>query len=137
MVKDVDLSECKDANSWKTLYNAAVIENHQEILDIPLNESGFPQEPVKYHRSCRSDFTHTKSLQAFKPSLSNDSTTATGSRKSRNNSAEARSAVLPDYCIICKKTKYKPKSKTREKIQSCVEFRADKTVRNSALLHMY
>ena len=39
-------------------------------------------------------------------------------------------------CIFCKKAKYKPGTKTREKLSSIQEFRADDTVRKSALLHL-
>lgn len=78
-----------------------------------------------------------KSLQSFTSSQSNvETVTSVCSRKSKRNVAEPSAPVLPDHCIFCKKAKYKPKSKTREKTQSCVEFRADKTVRDSVLLHI-
>ena len=47
-----------------------------------------------------------------------------------------RSPVLPNHCVFCKKEKYKPKSSTREKTRSCMEFRADDRVRKSANLHV-
>ena len=46
------------------------------------------------------------------------------------------SAVLPQTCIFCKKAKYKPGTKTREKLHSVQEFRADDTVRKSMSLHL-
>ena len=39
-------------------------------------------------------------------------------------------------CISCKKAKYKPVTKTREKLHSVQEFTADDTVRKSASLHL-
>ena len=44
--------------------------------------------------------------------------------------------MLPDTCVFCKKTKYKPGTRTREPLRSAEEFRADKKVRESALLHI-
>ena len=38
--------------------------------------------------------------------------------------------------FFCHKTKYKPNTKTRETMHSVQEFRADKTVRKCAQLHM-
>ena len=46
------------------------------------------------------------------------------------------SAVLPQTCIFCKKVRYKPGTKTREKLPSVEEFRADDTVRQSASLQL-
>ena len=46
------------------------------------------------------------------------------------------SAVLPQTCIFCRRAKYKPGTKTREKLHSVQEFRADDTVRKSASLHL-
>ena len=92
---------------------------------------------ITYHRSCRSDFTHKKSLQEKETASENTLTgTETGYRNSRRTTGAANSPILPDQCIFCKKTKYKPKSKTREKTQSCLEFRAGSKVRESALLHI-
>ena len=47
------LTQCKDLSSWSTLYQAAVIRNHEKILAISQNEGVFPEICVKYHRSCR------------------------------------------------------------------------------------
>ena len=44
--------------------------------------------------------------------------------------------MLPDKCVFCKKTKYKPETRTREHLHSAKEFRADKKVKESALLHI-
>ena len=55
----MNLSLCKDAKSWKTLYEAAQI-NHQITLSAPVGDDGFPTELIKYHRECRSKFTLKK-----------------------------------------------------------------------------
>ncbi len=35
------LTQCKDLSSWSTLYQAAVIRNHEKILAISQNEGVF------------------------------------------------------------------------------------------------
>ena len=44
--------------------------------------------------------------------------------------------LLSQIAFFCKKTKYKAKSKTREKTHGCLEFRSDKKLRDSVLLHI-
>ena len=65
--EDANLSEIKDLKAWKTLLNAAEIRGHQGILDLKNDEDedALPEIQVKYHRSCRSNFTHKKSLLKF------------------------------------------------------------------------
>ena len=135
--EDKNLTECRDAKSWSTLHNAAVIKEHKRILDVAVGENGFPEVPIKYHRSCRAGFTHKKSLQSSSKSNNAESSLGNQTRKSTRTVLQGKSSVIePDHCIFCKKTKYKPKSKTREKTHSCLEFRSDKKVRDSALLHI-
>ena len=62
----MNLSLCKDAKSWKTLYETAQIRNHQRTLSAPVGDNGFPTEPIKYHRECRSKFTLKKSLESLR-----------------------------------------------------------------------
>ena len=50
--------------------------------------------------------------------------------------SSANPAVLSDTCVFCKKTKYKPETRTREHLRSARELRADKKVKESALLHI-
>ena len=50
--------------------------------------------------------------------------------------SSANPALLPGTCVFCKKTKYKPETRTREPLRSAKEFRADKKVKESALLHI-
>ena len=94
------------------------------------------QFPIYYHRSCRSAFTHKKELSKFSVADGDQSSEQTQSRKSKRDIQTRRSPVLPNHCMFCKKEKYKPKSSTREKTQSCMEFRADDRVRKSANLHV-
>ena len=42
----MNLSLCKDAKSWKTLYEVAQIRNHQRTLSGPAGDNGFPTEPI-------------------------------------------------------------------------------------------
>ena len=135
--EDQNLTDCKDAKSWSTVHNAAVIRKYKAILDVAVDENGFPQITVKYHRSCRADFTHKKSLQDRSTSSDAGTSSENQTRKSTRNVSQGSSSVIePDCCIFCKKMKYKAKSKTREKTHSCLEFRSDKKVRDSALLHI-
>ena len=97
--------------------------------------NGFPNEIVKYHHECRLTFTDKKQLHRIandpeKPVEENPH------RRSGRDSTGSSSVILPSHCIFCKKDEYRSKSKTREKLQSCSELRADDTVKNSALLHV-
>ena len=118
--------------SWTTLYRAAVIRNHKPILEAS-TESEFPENPVKYHRNCRAEFTNKRDLQvANKPSddaATGNAPTGNAPRRSSRDGNQPSSAILPDQCLFCKKSKYKPNTKTREKLHSVQEFRADETVR--------
>ena len=135
--EDQNLTECRNAKSWSTLHNAAVIRKYKAILDVAVDENGFPQIPVKYHRSCRADFTHKKSLQDRSTSSDAGTSSEKQTRKSTRNVSQGSSSIIePDHCIFCKKMKYKAKSKTREKTHNYLEFRSDKKVRDSALLHI-
>ena len=64
--------------------------------------------------------------------------TASGSlsRRSSRDGNQPSSTILLDECLFCKKSKYKPNTKTREKLHSVPEFRADETVRACASLHI-
>ena len=126
------LATCRDIKSWETLYCAAVIRDHKGILELSVGESDFPRRPEKYHRACRSEFTHRRDLQV------KNTETATNDPVPRRSSRDVTqsSVVLQDCCIFCNKIKYKPNSKTREKLHGMQEFRADETVRKCASLHI-
>ena len=133
----MNLSLCKDAKSWKTLYEAAQIRNHQTTLSAPVGDNGFPTELIKYHRGCRSKFMLKKSLESLRFTEDHETKdTKNEKRRSVRDTTSSSSVILPSRCIFCKKDKYKPKTRTREKLQSCCEFRADDTVRKSALAHV-
>ena len=92
---------------------------------------------MKYHRECRSKFTLKKSLESLRFTEDHETKDTTNEkRQSVRDTTSSSSVILPLKCIFCKKDKYKPKTRTREKLQSCCEFRADDTVRKSALAHV-
>ena len=124
-------------NSQENLYRAAVIRDHKAILYLSVGERKFPRRPVKYHRACRSEFTHRRDLH-----IKNTETAAIDPvprRSSRDVTQEfkgVQQCQLPDCGIFCNKTKYKPNSKTRETLHGVQEFRAYETVRKCACLHI-
>lgn len=59
---DSNLAQCRDISSWATLYRAAVIRNQKRILEAS-TESELPENPIKYHRNCRAEFTNKRDLQ--------------------------------------------------------------------------
>ena len=59
----VKLTECRDIESWTTLRKAAVAHDHQRLLEIRVDESGFPRQVVKYRRLCRAIFTLKKNAK--------------------------------------------------------------------------
>ena len=126
------LAQCKDISSWTTLYRAAVIRNHELILEAS-TESEFPESAIKYHRNCRAELTNKRDLQTNKPS---DDAAGTALRRINRDGNQPNAAILPDQCLLCKKSKYKPNTKTREKLHNVQEFRADETVRECASLHV-
>ena len=56
-----NLSECRDVKSWRTLCEAAEIDGIR-VTAQEVTENELPNEIVKYHRECRSTFTHKKQL---------------------------------------------------------------------------
>ena len=111
-----------------------MIRNHKPVLEAS-TESELPANPIKYHRNCRAAFTNKRDLQvANEPS--DDAATGSAPRRSSRERNEVSSAILPDQCLFCKKSKYKPNTKTREKLHSVQELRADETVRTCASLHV-
>ena len=127
------LAQCKGVSSWTTLHRTAVIRNHKPILEAS-TKSEFPESTIKYHRNCRAEFTNKRNLQTNnKPS--DDAATGTSPRRNHRDGYQPNSAILPDQHLFCK-SKYKPNTKTREKLHSVQEFRADETVRACASLHV-
>ena len=115
------------------LISCCGIRNHKLILEAS-TESEFSESTIKYHRNCRAEFTNRRDLQTNKPD--DDAATGTALRRSNRDGNQPNAAILPDQCLFCKKSKYKPNTKTREKLHSVQEFRADKTVRECSSLHV-
>ena len=112
------------------LYRAVVIRNHKPVLDS-LTKSELPANPIKYHRNCRAEFTNKRDLQdANEPS--DDAATGSAPMRSSRERNEVSSTIRLDQCLFCKKSKCKPNTKTREKLQSVQELCANETVRTCA-----
>ena len=129
------MASLKDLDSWKTLHNAAVIRNHEGILDIAktLKEGEVPQ--ISYHRKCRSIFTLKRDLQKLAQSDNKvEEQDDTSSRRSSGRQpANTQSRVYERICVFCEKAKYLKGIKTREALIQCVDLRADNTVRRAAM----
>ena len=46
---------------------AAVTHDHERLIEIRVDEGGFPRQVVKYHRLCRARFTLKKNAKAGSP----------------------------------------------------------------------
>ena len=134
-----ELSTHIDNNSWKSLYSAAILRNFQPILQLA-NETadGLPTGSVYYHRTCRSDFTHKKSLAKFQKQYKCSSVIESNNprRSSRKDYLSSESRLFDKKCIFCQRvTKYLKGTHTREALHRAVELRADRKIRKVATLH--
>lgn len=136
--KGDNLALCKDSESWARLCRAAVIRQHRPIQDLSTGDLDFSRLQVKYHASCRKAFVNEKKLQSLRKETAQTSEPQLrrSARDMSQGSSGSSSVILPDLCIFCKREKYKPGTKTREKLSSVQEFRADNTIKESALLHL-
>ena len=127
-----ELSKPKDAESRRTLLDAAKLQHFEAIVD--LSEEEF-EDKLVYHRKCRSNFTHKKTLDRFRQQQVDQSTTPEPRTSTRARELPSTSSrVLDDVCIFCdKKNKYILGSKTREPLSLSLELRSDETVRSVAL----
>ena len=103
--------------------------------------SAVPVSPAKYHFTCRKGFVNQKSLEILRRQVEDCGEAGRNQPQLRRiardtQGSSANPAVLPDTCVFCKKTKYKPETRTREPLRSAEEFRADKNVKESASLHI-
>lgn len=125
-----------DNNSWKTLYEAAKIRHFKPILLLCEDNSDvFPGVSVLYHRSCRSDFTHKKSLEKFKHDVEtfDNMSDSEPRRSSRDIPSCSTTRLYEKNCIFCQKvSKYIKGTHTREALICAVDLRADKTIRDVA-----
>jgi len=91
---------------------------------------------IWYHRECRSEFTHKKSLQKLKDesgSCSASSSDVEYRRSIRDMDSKDKTRVYGKQCIFCLQvTKYIKGLRTREKLRPVAELRADETIRNVA-----
>ena len=128
----------KDQASWETLLNAAKIRKFEPLIELDKNlgQSNIPA--IKYHRKCRSLFTLKRDFQ--KLNSENGKTllpTSSNIRSSNRNSSSSQRREcekLPFSCIFCQKTKRVRGTETKEKLNLCVEFRADKLIKEACLL---
>ena len=103
--------------------------------------SAAPQSPAINHFTCRKGFVNQKSLEILGRQVEDCGEAVQNQPQLRRiardtQGSSANPAVLPDTCVFCKKTKYKPETRTREYLRSAEEFRADKKAKESALLHI-
>ena len=108
-----NLNQCKDLSSWSTLYQAAIIRNHETILAISQNEGVFPEICVKYHRSCRAEFTLKRDLEKIKAAGNVDHDDDSTRRSSRDSVSS--SVILPDQCIFLQEIQVQAKREDKEK----------------------
>ena len=100
-------------------------------------ESDIPA--VKYDRKCRLLLTLKRDLQklnsendkTFLPTSSNIRSSNTNSTSSQHKECEK----LPLNCTFCQQTKRVKGTETKEKLNLCVELRADKLIKEASLLH--
>ena len=127
------LVKCRDLKSWSSLYDSALAKKEERILSLSSRDT-FPTVNIEYHRDCRSLFTHKKSVAS--PIDLTTLKTPLPKRLTRSEVDVAKTDILPKQCIFCNKDKYKPRERTREKLRSVEELRADEKVRESALIHI-
>ena len=129
------MSSLKELESWKSLLNAAVIRNHEEVLDVAetLKEGEVPQ--ISYHRKCRGIFTMKSDLQKLSHSgIKVEEQGGTSSRRSLvRQTVTTQSRVYERICVFYEKTKYLRGTKTREALVQCIDLRADNTIRRATV----
>ena len=104
-------------------------------MALSIDENHFPDSFIKYHRDFRASFTHRKALvklreQAGKVSDKKDENENISTRQTRCANVLSY-PVLPSTCIFCKREKYK--DRVKQKLINCEQFRADASIRESAL----
>ena len=87
-----------------------------------------PASPAKYHFTCRKGFINQKSLEVLRRQVENCGEAGQNQPQLRRIASDTRGssanpAVLPDTCVFCKKTKYKPETRTRESLRSAEEYK--------------
>ena len=127
-----ELTSPQDSKSWHTLYEAATIRNFQPIINL-CKDSPTTIPEVKYHRQCRSNFTHKATLATLTKEKSVSSENNPDQRRSQREGSSSHSRVYEKICIFCKrKSKYIKGTNRREPLTQAVETRADCTLREIA-----
>ena len=85
------------------MLDAAKIRKHERILSAPVGENGCPNIPVRYHRTCRSTFTHRKDLLKLSGEHEKKDPSPSEPRRSSRDPSDGESIILPKHCIFCKK----------------------------------
>ena len=132
------LSSPKDKDYWKTLLSAAELRGHDVILEHKV-DTAIPK--IKYHQTCRKQFTHKKSLAQLPKTDADEHEPFAESpddvdkrHSSRNDPTDSvtsqRQKTYNKICIFCgKASKYRRGSRSREPLRQCAELRADAKVR--------
>ena len=88
-----ELAKPRDEESLNVLLNAARIQNFVPITDGC-------DEQLYYHRDCRSNFTHKKTLEKF---LKEPEPGSSSERRKSFRGPSITSRVLDPECIFCEK----------------------------------
>ena len=126
---DTKLVELSSVDSWNKLLAAAEIRKCEEILNLKDKEhvDGYPH--LKYHKSCRSLFDNQRLLHKMKKKESGETVKRRSSIRLQSDVEKRECDKLPTHCIFCEKVKYVLKSRSKEKLLSCCETRADVNIR--------
>lgn len=122
------------ASAWKTLYEAARVRHFEPIMKLASDKMNKVPD-ILYHSSCRSDFTHKKTLAKLTdPNPATDEQKDEQPRHSkRQRTSDTSSRVYDKKCIFCEKqSKYTKGSKTRERLIQALDLRADTRIRDAA-----
>ena len=131
----LNLTQPRDLESWRTLYDAADIQQLDAILSHDKNV--LPND-VWYHLECRKKFSHKKTLGQILKSRSNkedtceDQPAPLSEKQSREKTSSSSSRVYERVCIFCNKAKYVKGTRPREQLVKAVDLRSDNTLRKKA-----
>ena len=96
-----NLTQCKDLRSWSTLYQAAIIQDHETILAISQN------------KGAGAEFTLKRDLEKIKAAgnVDHDDDSTRSSKDSVSSSV-----ILPDQCIFLQEIQVQAKHEDKGKI---------------------
>ena len=106
--------------------------NIESISIPPLPNLKVAPRPLHRRRNitftCRKGFINQKSLEALRRHVENCGEAGQNQPQLRRIASDTRGSsanpvVLPDTCVFCKKTKYKPETRTRESLRSAEEYK--------------